>query len=128
MKPSLSKYIALSFLGLFLFTFTFQNISAITRNFSIEFSSIFNGKYLKSIHSPNDSGSSSDENPFESEDKDESETESETEFDSSFPTFCLHHSLQFPFLNEKSFVKPHESDCTQDSQHPLYLVICTFKI
>ena len=124
MKRNPSKYISIAFLALFLFTFSFQNISAITRNFKIDLGTLFNGKYLKTIHTPADSDSSSDENPFENE----TEDESETEFNPALPIVNFQQNLHLQLCFEKNLSKPHRSELSQDTQHPLYLVIRTFKI
>ncbi len=124
MKQSRARYIAFSLLALFIFTFSFQNVSAATRNFRIEISTLFNGKYLKSIHTPSDQNNAADENPFETE----TEDETETEFNPALPVMSFAQNLSFNFHHEKTFVKPTDKESSQDTQHPLYLVIRTFKI
>ena len=118
-----SRYIAFAFLAVFMFTFSFQNMAAITRNFKIDISTVFNGKYLQTIHTPGDN-LSTENSPFENENEDESETEV-VPFE-----MMMNYSQDFLLLQPAHtyFSSAHEHDKHSDDQHPLYLVICTFRI
>lgn len=118
-----SKFVAYTFLGLFMFTFVFQNMAAITCSFRIDLITVLNGKYLKIIHTPISDNGCAEENPFENETEDESETEvnpAEMTLNSSREISAYESVSSAEFFLVKNEHQPHDQ--------PVYLVTRTFRI
>lgn len=122
MKSKKSAYISGALLILFLFTFSVQNASALSRNTKAEDISS-NIKDQKSFHIPG-AASNSDNDLYENESVDEVETE----FNSEFPVLSTHHAPRFELLSFDIFHQQFEVKTVQDAYCPLYLVICIFRI
>lgn len=130
MKNSLFKHIPCFLLAVFLFTFTFQNISIVLGDtYIISIADLIAGKHIKTIHTPNQEGSTSDESPIEeNESKDEKEKESETKFHSELAIIFFAQSVFSQGPGNESLLGSQHSLYAHKTQCPLYLLTRTFRI
>jgi hypothetical protein len=124
MRDNRRRYIAIFFLSFFLFTFGFQTLASITRNFRSDIGTVLAGKLIHFSKSATGGNAADDQAPCEEETEDERETEvSPDELLVGF----VYHLFKLP-LKPNCFLPQRHLFTVLDTHHPLYLVIRTFRI
>lgn len=120
---SLSKYISIVLLVLFVSAFSVQNFAAVSRDFKIEFYSLLYGKYAKAVHTPASDNVANEASPCEEETEDESETQL-----SPIALVVGLCQVVFWFNNYHFIFASHPTSAKLEAQHPLYLSTRTLRV
>ncbi len=120
MKRNLFSYVSIVLLVLFAGILSVQNTAAANKQSA--FSS--NVKSLTSVQKPGDNTNTEDQSFFEKE----TEDESETEFNAALPRVNLSEQLNHLLLIKIISYNPSLTEDFIDTEQPLYLSICAFRI